>query len=150
MTQPFLYDTANNLYNSVMDNMPQAVQDRDIASAFILGTAGSYAATKALQWISKNIMDGIIPDFDAKLLPILERVCQIGIVAIPTLYAIIDPEGARTILMQHPTYTVGMAGTAMGGIIGAQQDINKKPKKQKSTFEEKINKSFSYPPELKD
>jgi len=146
--EPFLYDLTNNLYHKVMDDMPQAVQDRDIASAFILGAAGSYAFTKTLQWISRNIMDGMIPDFDEKLLPILERVCQVGVIAIPTLYAIIDPEGARTILMQHPTYSAGMTGAITGGIICAQQDINKKPKKQK--LEEKINKSVSYPPELKD
>ena len=148
--EPFLYDLTNNLYCKVMDNMPQTVQDRDIASAFILGAAGSYAVTKTLQWISRNIMDGIVPDFDEKLLPIFEQVCQLGAVTLPVLYAIIDPEGARAILMQHPTYSAGMAGAIIGGISCAQQDINKKPKKQKTTFEEKINKSFSYPPELKD
>lgn len=146
--KPFLYDLANQMYTTVMNDMPQAVQDRDIASAFILGTAGSYTAAKTLQWISRNIMDGMIPDFDEKLLPILERVCQIGAITLPTLYAIIDPEGARTILMQHPTYTAGMAGAVAGGILCAQQDISKKPRKQK--LEEKINKTVHYPPELKD
>ncbi len=146
--EPFLYNLTNNLYHKVMDNMPQAVQDRDTASAFILGAAGSYTATKILQWISKNIMDGMIPDFDEKLLPILERVCQIGAITIPTLYAIIDPEGARTILMQHPTYSAGMTGAVTGGILCAQQDISKKPKKQK--LEEKISKTVCYPPKFED
>jgi len=146
--EPFLYDLTNNLYCKVMDDMPQTVQDRDIASAFILGATGSYTVTKTLQWISKNIMDGMIPDFDEKILPILERVCQTGAIAIPILYAIIDPESARTILMQHPTYSAGMAGAITGGIICAQQDISKKPKKQK--LEEKISKTFCYPPKLED
>ena len=42
--------------------------------------------------------------------------------------AVIDPEGAKEILTQHPTYTSGMAGVYAGSITRAVQDLHKRSK----------------------
>ena len=128
MTEPILYNVVDKLYHGVMNNMPQALQDRDMASAFVLGSASIYYVVKGLQWTSKNIMNKIIPNFDEKWLPKLEKACIVGMAAAPVLYAFIDPEGAKEIMTQHPTYTSGMAGVYAGSIIGAVQDLHKRSK----------------------
>ena len=128
MAKPFLWDVVNTLYHSVMDNMPQAIQDRSVASAFILGTAGSYGLVRGLQWTSKNLIKKIIPDFDKKILPKLEKVCIVGLASVPLVYSLIDPEGANQILSQHPVYSAGMIGVYTGSITGAVQDLHKKSK----------------------
>lgn len=130
MAKPFLWDVVNVLYHSVMDRMPQALQDRDMASAFVLGSAGAYGVVKGLQWTSKHVMNRIIPDFDEKCLPLLEKVCIVGMAAAPVVYAIFDPEGAREIMTQHPTYTSGMAGVYAGSITGAAQDLHRRSKER--------------------
>jgi hypothetical protein len=145
MAKPILYDTVNELYSAVMNHMPKSLQQRDVASAFVLGAAGSYGLTRALQGISKNIVDKIFPGFDQCLLPILERTCQLAMLGAPLLFAIIDPETAKAIVTQHPVYTSGMAGAATGGIIAAEQDLRKKPVRKKS-LEREINKPVVYPP----
>lgn len=145
MTTPFLYETVDALYNSVMNHMPESIQKRDIACAFVLGASGSYIITRALQSISKNVMEKIFPGFDKYLLPILERTCQLTITGGPLLLAIIDPETAKTIVTQHPAYTAGMTGVAVGGIIAAEQDIRKKPIPKKS-LEYEVNRPIVYPP----
>ena len=145
MTNPFLYETVDKLYSIVMKNMPESIQERDVASAFILGTAGTYGVTRGLQWVSKNIVEKIFPGFDQYLLPILERTCQITVLSAPLLFAILDPETAKTIITQYPVYTAGMAGVATGGIIAAEQNIRKKPK-QKKSLEQEVNKPAVYPP----
>ena len=144
MIKPFLYDTVNELYSTVMKNMPEAIQKRDVASAFILGVAGTYGVTRGLQWASKNIVEKILPGFDQYLLPILERTCQMTVLGAPLLFAIIDPEVAKAIITQHQVYTAGMAGVAIGGIIAAEQNIRKKPK-QKKSLEQEVNKPVVYP-----
>ncbi|MBD3249113.1 hypothetical protein GF336_03645 [Candidatus Woesearchaeota archaeon] len=128
MGEPFLYDVVDKLYNSVMDHMPQALQDRDMASAFVLGTVGIYSVVKGLQWTSKNVMNKIISNFDEKWLPNLEKACTLGMAVAPVLYAAIDPEGAKEIMTQHPTYTSGMAGVYAGSITGAVQDLHRRSK----------------------
>ena len=128
MAKPLLYDVVDKLYHGVMDHMPQALQDRDMASAFILGSAGIYFVVRGLQWTSKNVMNKFIPNFDEKWLPKLEKAYIAGMAAAPVLYAFIDPEGAKTIMTQHPTYTSGMAGVYAGSIAGAAQDLHNRSK----------------------
>jgi len=128
MTEPILYDVVDKLYHGVMDNMPQALQDRDMASAFVLGSAGIYSVIRGLQWTSKNVMNKIIPNFDEKWLPNLEKACVVGMAVAPILYATIDPEGAKAIMTQHPTYTSGMAGVYVVSITEAIQDLHKRSK----------------------
>ena len=106
--------------------MPEVVQDKSMASAFILGSVGIYGVVKGLQWSSRNVMNYFIEDFDEKYLPILEKACIVGMIGIPLAYAIIDPEGAREIMTQHPVYTSGMIGVAFGSITAALQDLNRR------------------------
>ena len=126
MENPILYHVVDKLYHEVMDSMPQIIQGRDMASAFILGSGGIYSVVKGLQWASKNLMNNIIPNFDEKWLPFLEKACITSMVAVPLIYAIINPEGAKEIWTQHPTYTSGMVGVGIGGIAGAVQDLHKR------------------------
>lgn len=128
MKEPLLYDIVNRLYHGVMDNMPQVLQDRDMASAFVLGSVGIYSVVRGLQWTSRKMMNRLIPNFDEKWLPILEKVCIVGMVAAPVLYSLVDPEGAKEIMTQHPTYTSGMVGVCVGSITGATQDLHNRSK----------------------
>ncbi len=130
MTKPFLYNVVDKLYNTVMDNMPQALQDRDMGSAAILGSGGIYAVVRGLQWTSKNVIDKIIPGFDDKCLPVLEKICIGSMAAAPIVYYLADPVGAKEITTQHPTYTYGMAGVWVGSITGAAQDLLKRSKQK--------------------
>lgn len=131
MEKPILWDLVNSLYHGVMDRMPQALQDRDMASAFVLGSAGTYGVIRGLQWTSKNIMRHVIPNFDEKWLPVLEKICVAGMAVAPVVYAAIDPEGAKQIMTQHPTYTSGMAGVYAGSLAGALQDLHRRQKSSK-------------------
>jgi len=128
---PLLYDTVNFLYNSVMNHMPEALQERSMASAFMLGGAGTYGVVRGLQWASKNVVERAIPGFDKRGLPILEKVCIAGMAAAPIVYALVDPEGAKAIMTQHPTYTSGMAGIWAGSIAGAAQDQHERSLEKK-------------------
>ena len=139
MSEPFLYGLVDTLYHKVMDSMPQALQDRDMASAFVLGSAGIYGVVRGLQWASKNFMDRIIPNFDAKWLPKLEKICAVGMAAAPILYSIFDQEGAKEIMAQHPTYTSGMVGVWAGSITAAVQDLHNRSKQ--NSLDEKLLKN---------
>src|SRR3989344_9238852 len=130
MSKPIFHETVDALYNGVMNHMPQALQDRGIASAFVLGSAGTYGVIRGLQWTSKNVIDRLIPNFDEKWVPTLEKICAAGMAVAPVLYAAIDPEGAKEIMTQHPTYTSGMAGVLTGSIACALQDLYKRSKQK--------------------
>ncbi len=109
---PF-YEIVEFLYHSVMDRMPQAFQDRDIAAAFTLGAAGTYAVSRGIQRLAKNL----------SWFPLIEKAAVAAAVACPVIYAMIDPEGARDVIKNHETYTSGMAGVAVGGAIAVIQDL---------------------------
>lgn len=126
MVSPFLYGLVDSLYKGVMQYMPKAVQERGEVSAAILGATGIYGVVRGLQWASKNIVDNMLPGFDSKALPVLEKVCIAGMATIPFLYAAVDPDGAKEIMTQHPTYTSGMFGVWFGSIFGAGQDLVKR------------------------
>ena len=55
--------------------------------------------------------------------------------AAPILYSFIDPEGAKTIMMQHPTYASGVAGVYASSIASATQDLHKR---YKQTLEDSL------------
>ena len=61
----------DKLYHGVMDKMPQTLQDRG-SYGFLLG-AEIYGVVKGLQWTSRNAMNKLIPNFDEKWLPALEK-----------------------------------------------------------------------------
>jgi len=124
MSEPFLYETVDALYKGVMDNMPPALQERDVACAFVLGSAGSYAATRLVQWLSKCFLRTVIPNFESTWLPRVEKAVAVAVAAAPVVYAFIDPDGARAIMTQHPAYASGMTGVCIGTVVAAAQDIN--------------------------
>jgi len=126
MTDPFLWETVNFLYHSVMDNMPQFLQDRPVFSAIVLGSAGSYGLVRSLQWFSNKYMDYFIPGFDKKWLPNLEKACIAGILSIPLAYSFLNPNEAKAIISEHPVYSAGMSAAAFSGIFGAWQDLSKR------------------------
>lgn len=130
MGKPFLYDAVNSMYHSVMDNMPDALRERSMASAFLLGAAGIYLAVKGLQWISREVISSFSEAFDERLLPGLEKACVAGMAGAPILYALIDPQGARDMVANHETYASGMAGVYVGSIAGALQDLHKRSKQK--------------------
>lgn len=128
MDKPPLWDTVNTLYHGATDWMPQWVQDRDIALAALLGSSVTYGVVRGLQWTSKNLMGKIIPNFDEKWLPKLEKICIAGI-TLPVLYAfLIEPQIGKEIVTQNPTYAAGMSGIYVAGVAGALQDLNKRSK----------------------
>jgi hypothetical protein len=136
MAKPFLYDVVNMLYHGVMDNMPDFLREREMSSAFLLGAGGICGVVRGLQWLSKNVADKVIPGFDKKALPVLEKICIAGMAAAPVVYGLIDPEGAKQVVAQHPVYTAGMAGVYAGSIVGAAQDIVKRSKEK--ALEERV------------
>ncbi|QQG38698.1 MAG: hypothetical protein HYS32_03790 [Candidatus Woesearchaeota archaeon] len=126
MERPFLYDTVDFLYSSVMDNMPEVLRERSMASAFVLGATGIYGTVRLLQFASKNLVERLFPGFHDKVLPKIEKICTVGMATTPFLYALIDPDGAKQIMVEHPTYTSGMAGVYVGSIAAALQDLRSK------------------------
>lgn len=97
-----------------------------ITHAFALGFLGSFSIVKGLQWTSKKIVDKVIPNFDSKALPCLEKICSVAMFSAPMMYSIIDPEGANEILTNHPVYSSGMSGVYLGSLAGALHDLNKR------------------------
>ena len=138
MSKPILYNIVNTLYNSVMDKMPEEVKQRDVAAAFVLGSVGTYGVTRGVQWLSENVADKIIPDFSTKYLPAIEVASITAITAAPLLYALFDPQGAREIISQHPTYASGMAGVYVGGVAAALQDLNKQDSNKQDSKKIKV------------
>lgn len=107
-----------------MGNMPPALQERDVGCAFVLGSTGSYAATRLVQWLSKCFLSTVIPRFESRWLPRVEKAVAVAVAAAPVVYAFIDPDGARAIMTQHPAYASGMAGACIGTALAAAKDIN--------------------------
>ena len=136
MTDPILYDVVDTLYHGVMNHMPEALQTRDMLSAFLLGGSGIYCVVRSLQWMSRNMMDGFIANFDEKVIPVLEKICIISMGSAPFIYAAVDPEGAREMVMEHPVYTAGMAGVYIGSITGAVQDLGRRARERVSGVDE--------------
>ena len=55
MNKPPLWEIVNSLYHGVMDRMPQVLQERDMASAFVLGVAGTYGIFRFGRFLSRNL-----------------------------------------------------------------------------------------------
>lgn len=122
--KPF-YEPADWAYHLVMDGMPESVQKRSEASAFMLGAEGVFFAAKGLQWVSRNFMHNVITGFHEDWLPKLETACAVAVVGGPVLYGVVDPEAVREIITESPTYASGMAGVALGGLAAAGKDVYK-------------------------
>ena len=121
MSDPIFYDTVDVLYHAVVDRPPSE-------KAFLLGSGFTYLLVNRLQWASRNIADFYISNFDENILPTLEKGCIAAMAVAPFLFYLIDPEGAKEIMAQHPVYTSGMFGVWLGSISGAVQDLFKRSK----------------------
>ena len=126
MSKPLLYDTVNTLYHGVMDRMPQCVQERDLASAFVLGTAGSATVVKGLQLASEHIVDRAIPGFDGNVIPMLEQICIAVMLAAPLVYSVVSPNSAKETTQKHPTYSWGWFGIWLGSVGTALYDLSQR------------------------
>jgi hypothetical protein len=127
MDKPLLFDLVNSLYNGAYKVMPEFMKERPMFSAFSMAALGAYGLTKSIQFVSEKYINKIIPNFDSKYLPRIEKAVQYGLPALALLYSVIDPDGAKEILMNHPVYASGMAGAFVGGFIAAQKDLDKRP-----------------------
>lgn len=123
--KPFLYDVVNTLYKAVESIMPEFIRERAMFNAFVLGSAGTFGVIKGLQALSRKFMDKVIPYFNRKYLPIIEKAGLAVITAAPLVYAAVDPEGAQHIVTQHPVYTSGMAGAYLGAAGAVVHDLHK-------------------------
>lgn len=120
LNNPPLWDAVNFMYHAVMDYMPASLQQRDLVSAFVLGSAGTFFLGKLAQLACKPA-----PKLYEKILPGLERLAIYGIPAGIAAYAVVDPDGAREILSMHPVYSSGMLGVYVGGGFAARQHLGK-------------------------
>src|SRR4030042_2477226 len=123
MAKPFLFDIVNALYNTAHKIMPDFLRERPMFTAFTMAAVGTYGLARAAQWASENIMNRAVPNFDEKYLPKFEKICAYGIPSAILLYSAIDPEGAKSVLMNHPVYAAGMTGIYTGGLVAATQDL---------------------------
>jgi len=118
----FLFDKIHNLIPEKLQNLPIEVG--------VYGFGGAYLLTRGLQLLSKKVIDKIIPGFDEKALPILEKACIYGLPAAVVLYALIDQEGAKEWIYSKPMDNWGIMLAYLGGVTGALQDLNKRSKKK--------------------
>ena len=125
MVEPFLFETADYLSKTVMQYMPEFVQNRPHVANYLFGAGGISAVVKGLQWTSTKI-ERVVEGFDTKFLPVAEKAC-IGIMTLaPLAYGVIDPQGLNEIITQHPVYTSGMAGVWVGSVATAAYDLHKR------------------------
>ena len=129
MKEPFLYDLVNKMYHFATDNLSEELKEQGGLNAFVLGSAGSYSLINLIQFASEKILP---EKFNNNVLPHIEKGCQIGITAVPFLYALTNPNEFYQIVNEHPTYSLGIFGTYLGLMISANQHINKKLKKKES------------------
>jgi hypothetical protein len=120
---PFLHSVVDALYNGVMQFAPEFLRQRPMFSAPVLGATGAYTAVRALQEISWRWMDRVIPDFDERWLPELEKACLAAIPAVVLATGFADSEGLQETVSKFPVYTAGMVSAYAGAAAGAVMDL---------------------------
>jgi hypothetical protein len=95
------------------------------------GLIGGYLLTWSLQGISKKFMP---EKFDKYALPVLERLCQIGIPVGTAAWGVIDPESANKWFETYPIHNLGLFMAYTAGLIRAQQDLSKREVKPLDDF----------------
>ena len=124
---PFLHGLVDSLYNAVMDFAPEFLRQRPMFSAAVLGASGAFGLVKGLQEVSMRWMDNIVTEFDERWLPELEKACLAGVPALALGYALVDPEGMRQVVSEHPVYTAGMVSAYAGAATATLQDLMARP-----------------------
>ncbi len=125
MPDPPFFGFVDWAYNTVIDSMPEFLNERPMFSALALGYLGNRAAVQCLQLASKGI-DRLKHGFDDEYFPAIEYALRTGISIAPFIYGLVDPEGAKAIVSQHPVYTAGMAGAYVGALHGFSRDLSER------------------------
>lgn len=137
MVFPFewFFKLCDETYHYVTGPMPQWAHDRPIAMAYALGTAAAYGTVLGIEKLLKKNL----PKFNAeKHLPALEQTGIAFMLGAPLAYSLIDPDGAKQLLEQHPVYTAGLLGLITGSTGRAALDLYRNKDSSKG-IEEKIN-----------
>ncbi len=119
-----IYNFVDNLYNGIDDLVDGITNGAipDVVSAPIYAAAGAHVVIKGLHWLSKNIVDHIIPDFDQKYLPILETACITTLAVAGTTALILNPQ----IWTENPVYVTGMVSSGVSALATAGKDVHDK------------------------
>ncbi|MBI2545103.1 MAG: hypothetical protein HYW22_00690 [Candidatus Aenigmarchaeota archaeon] len=96
---PPLYSLVDTLYHTVVDNLSEEIQKREVAAANVFGIVGTYVVTKGLH----QFID--------------EKYLIAGLVGIPIAYAAAQPKRVISIIKNYPVYTSGMVGCVEGGLL---------------------------------
>ncbi len=123
MVFPFegFFKACDTAYHAVASSMPQFVQDRPVATAFTLGAGAAYGTVYCIE----KLLKGFLPYYNAeKYLPMLEKAGMLFMFGVPFVYSIVDPDGAKQLLEQHPVYTSGLLGLVAGSTGRAAQDLH--------------------------
>ena len=125
----FMYKTVDWAYKTAKQFLPETFQNTDMFNTFMFGFGGSYGIVYGLQKISQSkIVDKLIPNFDEKWLPKLEKICIAGTALSILGFMYLNDNTAREMLANNPVYTSGMLGVALGSITRAVQDLTKRSK----------------------
>jgi hypothetical protein len=131
----YLHDAAAQYLGPAFKQMPESVQNLlpdslqgHPATVMFEGFAGAYLLTRFLQMTSKYIVGKMIPGFDKKLLPALEKLCIAGLPLAFFAYTIVDPEGAKGMLYSKPMDNAGIVAAYLGGVLAAVPDLHKRSK----------------------
>jgi hypothetical protein len=123
MSEPIGFDLLNNLYAHTIGVMP-GLKDKPLFSVFGISFLSAYGITKGVQWSIKKIS----PNFYHSYLPIIEKELPKITVAVPLIYSIVDPQGAKEMIMTHPVYLAGIGGGIYGGCVAALEHSKKEMK----------------------
>jgi hypothetical protein len=122
---PPLYEIVDFLSKESSKVTPQFLEDRPILKNFTYGFVGSNGVMHLMQYgVSKAF-----PKFYDTQFPKIEKWLGRGIIAVPILYAAIDPQAFQQMVQDHPVYSGGMVGAIWGGVKALFSDA-KKPRGQ--------------------
>ena len=122
-----LYKITQYLFDHIHNKLPEVLHNLPI-EVTLEGFLGGYLLTKFLQFSSKSVFTRIIPNFDSKTLPKLERLCEFGIPGTFLVYSCINPNGARDLVYNKPMDNLGIFMAYLGGIAATEQGLNKRKK----------------------
>jgi hypothetical protein len=137
MADPILFDLVNSVYNYVADRIP-IMNKSPMLSAPVLGATGTFLAAQAGLYISRRVAEKH-PNFSK----IVTTGAEIAGLATPLIiygaFALIDPEGAKSLSCEHPVYLNGMIGAYLGAAGPAVADLARRFDPKKKRLEDKLD-----------
>ncbi|HLD04807.1 MAG TPA: hypothetical protein VJG90_03730 [Candidatus Nanoarchaeia archaeon] len=121
MTFPpeWFYHACDKSYQLATEHLPQAVRDRPMTTAFLLGTSAAYGTVAIIEKGLKRFLG----ERAEKIMPTLERIGLYSTVAVPLAITVLDPEFAKNLPQEHPVYTAGCLGLIAGSARRALEDL---------------------------